>query len=234
MTMRHLSTAADWEGIRLVVFDVDGTLYRQRPLRLRMALELLSHVLSSGDVTTLRVLNCYRRVRERMAEEEVMDFVPALLGEAARACGTSDEHVRSIVAEWIERRPLRHLGSCRYPGLVELFAALRRRRKSIGVLSDYAVPAKLQALGLVADYVVCAEDAEIGVLKPNPKGLSALIRAAGVTPETTLLVGDRPERDGLAARRIGARAMIRSERSSDDWQTFRTFDDASFTPILKG
>src|SRR6185503_2964594 len=28
---------ADWDGVRLVVFDVDGTLYRQRPLQLRMA-----------------------------------------------------------------------------------------------------------------------------------------------------------------------------------------------------
>ena len=28
---------SDWKDIRLVAFDVDGTLYRQRPLRLRMA-----------------------------------------------------------------------------------------------------------------------------------------------------------------------------------------------------
>jgi hypothetical protein len=27
---------ADWDGVRQVVFDVNGTLYRRRPLRLRM------------------------------------------------------------------------------------------------------------------------------------------------------------------------------------------------------
>ena len=34
----------DWASIRLVAFDVDGTLYRQRPLRLRMARDLAIHV----------------------------------------------------------------------------------------------------------------------------------------------------------------------------------------------
>jgi hypothetical protein len=31
---------ADWDGVGLVVFDVSGTLYRQRPLRLRMRRDL--------------------------------------------------------------------------------------------------------------------------------------------------------------------------------------------------
>jgi hypothetical protein len=31
---------ADWDGVGLVVFDVNGTLYRQRPLRLRMRRDL--------------------------------------------------------------------------------------------------------------------------------------------------------------------------------------------------
>ena len=37
----------DWDCIDLVVFDVDGTLYDQRALRIRMAWELCLHTLSN-------------------------------------------------------------------------------------------------------------------------------------------------------------------------------------------
>lgn len=39
----------DWDRLHLVVFDVDGTLYRQRPLRLRMARDLLFHTSHGGS-----------------------------------------------------------------------------------------------------------------------------------------------------------------------------------------
>ena len=236
MTAGDVSTASDWQGIRLVAFDVDGTLYRQRPLRLRMAVELACHAVLERDLLTLRVLARYRRIRERLGHQETADFVPALVAETAAATSTSQDHVRAIVAEWIDRRPLCHLAGARYklryPGLVELFAGLRAKGKTIGVLSDYAATAKLDALGLKADHIVSAEDAAIGVLKPNPKGLIALMRAAGAAPATTVLIGDRPDRDGLAARRAGVRAMIRSRRPLPGWQTFARFDDPLFGPLL--
>ncbi len=232
MTVGLLASEADWAGVRLVAFDVDGTLYRQAPLRLYMAAELALHAVRSCDVTTIRVLSRYRRIRERMGEAETADFLPALVTETARTCGVAEEQVRSVVAEWIERRPLRHLAGCRYPRLPELFAALRRKGKSVGILSDYPVAAKLQALGLTADHAVCAEDPDIGVLKPHPKGLLALIDAAGATPRATVLIGDRPDRDGLAAQRAGARALIRASHPVDGWQTFTRFDDAPFRPLL--
>ncbi|WP_218191384.1 HAD family hydrolase [Enhydrobacter aerosaccus] len=220
--------------MRLVVFDVDGTLYRQWLLRLLMAIELLAHVLRCRDGRTLRVLRCYRSIRERMAEEERVDFSPALVAETASACAVPEAEVRAIVAEWIERRPLRYLATCRYPGIGALFEALRRNGTSIGVLSDYRAAAKLRALGLTADHVVCAEDDGVGVLKPHPKGLLMLMEAAGATPDATVVIGDRPQRDGLAARRAGARALIRSARPIDGWQTFARFEGAPFLPLLVG
>ncbi|TAJ32409.1 MAG: HAD family hydrolase [Reyranella sp.] len=228
MTIRQI----DWQSVQLVVFDVDGTLYCQRRLRLRMAFELSAHALRSRDLRTIRVLSRYRALREEVAEREVVDFAPALIAETAAACRVPTSDVAAIVAEWIEQRPLRHLAGCRYPGVAELFAALRRAGKAIGVLSDYPAVAKLQALGLAADHVVCAEDRDVGVLKPNPAGLLTLVRTAGWTTATTMLIGDRPDRDGLAARRAGVRVLIRSSRQLTDWPTFRRFDEPLFAPIL--
>jgi FMN phosphatase YigB (HAD superfamily) len=71
------------------------------------------------------------------------------------------------------------------------------------------------------------------LLKPHPRGLEVLIAAAGVKPHETILIGDRPERDGLAARHVGAWALIRSSRPVEGWQSVTSFDDAVFAPVLR-
>ena len=232
--MTTIATESDWDGVRLVAFDVDGTLYRQRPLRLRMAADLLGHAARTRTLATLRVLQRYRHIRERLGEEETADFEAGLLAETAAATAHSPEAVGTIVAEWMDRRPLAYIGRYRYGGLVELFADLRRKGKTIGVLSDYPAVAKLAALGLAADHVVSAVDAGVGVLKPHPQGLLELMKRAGAEPGTTVLIGDRVDRDGLAARRAGARALIRSARPIEGWQTFARYDGAPFLPLLRG
>ena len=221
-----------WDRIRLVVFDMDGTLYRQRPLRLRMARDLMLHTLLKRDVSAVAVLARYRRIRERLGDEQISDFERALIAQTAEATGNSPGHVRSIVSEWIEQRPLGYLAACCYPAVRELFDGLRCSGRSIGILSDYPAKAKLEALGLAADHIVYAGDEGIGLLKPHPKGLEILIAAAGMKPQETLVIGDRVDRDGLVARRVGAQALIRSSSPIEGWQTFARFDDALFAPVL--
>jgi FMN phosphatase YigB (HAD superfamily) len=222
----------DWDNLRFVVFDVDGTLYRQRPLRVRMARDILLHTLLKRDLNVMAVLAKYRRIRERLGDEQVVDFERALIAQTAAATASSPDSVRAIVSEWVEQRPLRYLAACRYPGLSQLFAGLRRSGKSIGILSDYPAEAKLEALGLTADYVVFAGDENIGILKPHPRGLESLIAAAGMKPRETVVIGDRVDRDGLVAQRAGAQALIRSSRPIEGWQTFARFDDALFARFL--
>ena len=88
----------DWPSLQLVAFDVDGTLYRQRPLRLRMAAELACHALFHFSTTPVRVLHHYRRLRERLAEREVQDFPARLLAETARAASVSEDEVARLQA----------------------------------------------------------------------------------------------------------------------------------------
>jgi len=232
MIPSQLFTPSDWDDIRLVVFDVDGTLYRQRALRLRMARDVLLYTLLKRDLNVIAVLAKYRRIRERLSDEQVIDFERVLIAETAIATANAPDTVRSIISEWIEQRPLPYLAACRYPGLSQLFAGLRRKGKSIGILSDYPVKAKLSALGLTADYVVFAGDEGIGLLKPHPRGLEYLIAAVGVKAHATVVIGDRANRDGLAARRAGAWALIRSSKPIEGWQNFTGFDDALFAPFF--
>src|SRR5215470_17670967 len=104
--MMSTFTPADWRDIRLVAFDVDGTLYRQRPLRLRMGRDMLIHSLAKRDLNAISVVSAYRRIRERLAAEEVVDFERVLVAETAKATSVTPEKIRAIVSEWVETRPL--------------------------------------------------------------------------------------------------------------------------------
>jgi putative hydrolase of the HAD superfamily len=228
----QLLTSSDWDDVQLVVFDVDGTLYRQRQLRLRIGRELLMHTVLKRDVNVITVLSKYRGIRERLASEEAFDFENLLIAETAAATANPPDKVRSIISEWIEQRPVPYLAACRYPGVSELFAGLKRSAKVIGILSDYPVSAKLNALKLTPDFVVSSGDKGIEVLKPNPRGLEFLIASARTTANATVVIGDRPDRDGMLARRAGAKALIKSLKPIEGWQTFASFDDPLFAPLL--
>jgi len=225
---RAADGALNWGEIRLVVFDVDGTLYDQRGLRLCMLREMLLAALRKRDIHFIRILSAYRRIREQLGDELHEDFERELASRTAASVGCSLERVQSTAAEWLEKRPLRHLSRYRYPRLPELFRGLRKHGKQIGIFSDYPAREKLQAMGLDADFVVCAGDADVGVLKPHAKGLRVLMARAAADPAQTVLIGDRPERDGLAAQGAEVRALIRSRKPIDGWQTFSRYDEALF------
>jgi putative hydrolase of the HAD superfamily len=224
-----VNPALNWNEIRLVVFDVDGTLYDQRGLRLCMLREMLLSSIRRRDMDFIKILRAYRRIREELGESLHEDFERELTFRTAAFVGCSEARVASTAGEWLERRPLRHLIRYRYPKLPQLFRALRQQGKKIGIFSDYPAHGKLQALELDADEIVCAGDQDVRVLKPHARGLHVLMSRAAAEPAQTVMIGDRPERDGLAARAANVCVLIRSGRSIDGWQTFDRYDNPIFS-----
>jgi len=251
-----------------VVFDLDGTLYDARRLRLRMAAWLLADAARHRSLQVARTLTTFRRMRESLAEAGArasaeasgltaqMTRTEGRPGEAPLACpgvdflrlqyrlpaqrlGCRPAEVQARVEDWMERRPLRWLAACRRPGIAALFDALRAQGKQVAVLSDYPALDKLAALGLRADPVVWAGDAGIGRLKPDPRGLRQILARTGVAADQTVVVGDRADRDGAVAARVGARALLLGRpwagRASapDDALWIRGFDDPLFAPLLQ-
>lgn len=201
---------ADLRGVEAVVFDLDGTLYAQRPVRLRMAWALAAAVARGAErVRTPRLLQRFRAHRERLAEAEVHGIRVRQYADVATAVGGDAEDVRAVVERWMHRAPLPHLTAARDPGAARLFDDLRGRGVAVAVVSDYPAEAKLAALGLDADAVVDAEDPDVDVLKPHPAGILAALTRLGVAPARALTVGDRLERDGAAARRAGTAFVLR-------------------------
>ena len=234
-------TLLNWSTIDLVVFDVDGTLYNQRKLQLGMLRQLLGHAWQARSLDTLLTLRTFRRVREALGELAELgelgdeqagdDFMALQYAQTASRRGTTPAAVRALTNEWMEKRPLPLLAACRYAQVAEVFAGLRAAGKQIAAFSDYPAVAKLAALGLQADVVVCATDADIARLKPDPAGLLSILRQTGVAPARALMIGDRFDRDAAAAERAGMRALVRSPLVHAQWATFRSYGDAVFQPL---
>lgn len=87
--------------------------------------------------------------------------------------------------------------------------------------------------------IVCAIDPDIARLKPDPAGLLAILRLTGVAPGRAVMIGDRFDRDALAAERAGVRCLIRGRKplaagAHPRAQTFDAYDDPLFKPMLPG
>lgn len=223
--MQSLSPAADvppapaavhdLRRYRLVVFDLDGTLYRQGPVRLGMLAELLLAAPGPegpGRRARLSALGRFRQLREELARHAPQDFDGPLYRRLAAETGLAEAVLRPLVREWMEERPLRRLAGAKVAGASELFAALRGRGTQIAVWSDYPVEAKLAALDLKADHVLSALDPHVAALKPNPAGLLWLLDRTGIPSEAVLMVGDRDSHDGAAARAAGVDFLLRARR----------------------
>jgi FMN phosphatase YigB (HAD superfamily) len=209
------AATVDWRRVRAVVFDVDGTLYDQRALRLRMAGEIVGRcLLRPATLREARVLRTFRRVREELADEEAAGIGRLQYARAATRLRLPAERVEEVVADWILERPLRHVAACRRAGVRRLFAALRDSGRRIGVWSDYPAAAKLQAMDLDADAVVSAVDPEVDRMKPHPTGLARVLELLAVSPAEALMIGDRDERDGECARRLGCPYLLLVRRPS--------------------
>lgn len=228
-------TTPDWRQVRMVVFDLDGTLYDQGPLRWTMAVELVRDALHSRSLRTIRVLRRFRKIREHLGERAAGHAAGNFLDEqyrlTAQACGCEESEVRSLTREWLEERPLRRIARYKAPGIDKLFAAIRASGRVVAVWSDYPVTAKLAALGLAPDHAVWAGDDAVGRLKPDPSGLTVLLVRTGIRARETLVIGDRWDRDAAAAQALGAHALLRSARRRRDFSCFRRYDDPVFAGL---
>jgi FMN phosphatase YigB (HAD superfamily) len=204
--------------VRAVLFDVDGTLYRQSLLRALMAAELaaLPVVNWRRGISTAQILRRYRRVHEDLRGLGAADRPLAAyqIARTADELGVDLATAEATVDEWMVRRPLKYLKWCRRAGLLELLGTLRARGLQLGVLSDYAPEPKLDALEASRYFslAICTTTSEINALKPHPRGFWRACDMWGLRPEEVMSVGDRPDVDGEGAMAAGLGCVIIQRR----------------------
>jgi HAD superfamily hydrolase (TIGR01549 family) len=195
--------------LKALLFDLDGTLYPLRPVRIAVFRMLITcHLFHpSSGFRTIRALAAYRRSQEllRTAKFPLGPLREAQLQTASQLSGLPSEFVSRCVSYWMEERPLEILARHVRKDLIRVLRSAKEKGIRTAVCSDYPAIRKIAALGLTEsfDLVVSAQDPEIGEFKPSPKMLEFALESLGVRPEQALYIGDRAEIDGAAARRAG-------------------------------
>jgi HAD superfamily hydrolase (TIGR01549 family) len=182
--------------------DLDGTLYAAAPVRICMACELLT-----GQWGAIRSLRVFRRIHERLRRRCVTgDMYAAQLELTSRALRMEKSVLEHTVTQWMIIRPGKWLRLFRRRRLLDEIRLFKAQGGRAALVSDYPAQEKLRAMGLreLFDVVVASgEEGAVSALKPLPDAYLAAAARLGVRPEECLVLGDRLDADGLAARRAG-------------------------------
>jgi FMN phosphatase YigB (HAD superfamily) len=192
------------KAYRAWLVDLDGTLYHQAGVRILMAAEL-----ALTGWPALSCLRAFRNEQEQLRRETLdpsVDSFQAQINRTAARLGRTDDEVRHWVEQWMIIRPCRWLRPLRRRGLLREIADFRRQGGKTALVSDYPARAKLAAMRVahLFDVVIASgESHEPLRLKPWPDGYLRAAETLRILPKDCLVIGDRIDADGHAARLAG-------------------------------
>jgi HAD superfamily hydrolase (TIGR01549 family) len=136
------------------------------------------------------------------------DLISLIMFRKSQEAGIISAGNRAI-DYWMQERPLKFIRLFRDKKLLALIRALHHQGMKIVVYSDYPAAKKIEALQpFSVDFTFHAGDASIQCLKPNTKGLKHIIEVIKEPVENILFIGDRYEKDGKCAERLGMDYII--------------------------
>lgn len=210
---------------KAILLDVDGTLYMQQGLRMTMAKALAKYfLLHPSHIRELLVLIKYRQVREHWEDinlkhldsnppcprtsEGLADMEMMQYQYTAEKLHMTSGQVQDTVHYWMHFYPLSILERYKDKELGLLLERMREQGIVIAVYSDYPASEKLKALQIHADQIFCSSDDDINCMKPNPKAVQIILEKLELNEKEVLMIGDRYDKDGLAAINSGMDYLI--------------------------
>ncbi|MGA9520742.1 MAG: HAD family hydrolase [Myxococcaceae bacterium] len=185
------------DGIDLVSWDVDGTLYPVRTLARWTRLVFLMRWRELGWTAAreeaLRAKRHRRRVHRQRQGEAKVEWDPEYAGDAEAlsvyVCGG---------LRWIKPAP----------GAIALMDRIAAAGITQVAISDFAAPQKLDAMGIRHRFAAAYSCEELGHWKPSPLPFQHVQRTHQISPEHHLHIGDREDLDGRAATAAGGRFLL--------------------------
>ncbi|MFQ3621587.1 MAG: HAD family hydrolase [Spirochaetales bacterium] len=182
--------------LKVVAFDVDGTLYPNSrmyfysiPFGLSHAKELLAFGRVRKQLRSLRPIYNFYQVQAELFAGRLnipTDKAAALIKNL-------------FYTQWeeviLDIKP--------YPYIQEVLFHLKSLKLGLAVLSDFPIGNKLKYLGLDGIWDAAYSCEEIGYLKPNPEPFRVLLAHFAVQPHEVLYVGNNYTYDIEGAKRIG-------------------------------
>lgn len=194
--------------IKLVSWDIDGTLYSTLELRREL---VKAHFRECGRRGPWS--QGAREIREIGRFHRRFSKVEAVVTEEAFR-GLERSRIRDLETRWFTP-VLEKIGP--NPEAVRWLKIFRQNRVRQATLSNFDGETKLKALGLDDFFEKnwsCERRAE---LKPSPAPFRELRQILGIDPQRHLHIGDRPEIDGRGAIESGAAFLDIRDLSTFDF-----------------
>ena len=201
--------------MKLVIFDLDNTLYSGKFYPIWLVVNNLPFVLRTKAERTAR------HAVSSLDYGSGPEFRSALIAEISRIAGKPV----SVISDWYSNRYVPSLSRTlaahfnARPGARNLISSLVNRGIKVACLSDYPAAAeRLAAIGLDPQLIPSWSTEEIGAPKPQPRAFQLVAQHFGVEPADVLVVGDRADTDAAGARAAGMDCiLVKGKRSANDF-----------------
>jgi FMN phosphatase YigB (HAD superfamily) len=200
------------ETIRGIIFDLDGTLYRMKwYMRPLLTVKVFPNILR---------LPRFLKERNKFAGSE-MNSRENLFNTLCKNISLTERCSSEEIYTWIT--------DTFYPAFVSTMSFFRNSRPKVnemlgslhscgiklGVLSDYDyVQNRLEQLQIVTTVFTVMTSAEsYGALKPCARPFLEIAKSWDIKPHEVLVIGDRDDTDGEAARAAGMQFLLVKDAS---------------------
>jgi FMN phosphatase YigB (HAD superfamily) len=192
----------DNDDLKGVICDLDGTLYRQKPVRLHMFFALLGHYVAHIDkLQQLYGIYLFRKIRER--EDFRQTSYSSQIEYVSEKVKLGKEELDNVIQYWMFEYPLRWVGRYADNYLISKLKEVQDRGVKVIIYSDYPADDKLEVLGIKPDYVFYPGISGIDSLKPSKEAMDLIVREVGIASGELVYIGDRQEKDGVSAQLVG-------------------------------
>ena len=194
------------KNIKVIIFDVDGTLYNLKLMRFLILIELLFSLLFFQiSLKEILILKKYREERELMSNLSIEGLKNTHFDIISNNLLVDRSKLIKIVIEWIYKRPLKYLPYIKKRKLKALIEKYHEDGFTIFFYSDYPLYQKMMYMkyNFNPNVYWSSLDYEISSFKPNPFFLQYIQMKFNYTKEEILFVGDRLDRDKKIADNFG-------------------------------
>lgn len=188
--------------IRGVVFDLDDTLYLERDY-VRSGFLFIAEILSK---------------RINTSEKEIFSYLWGLFLQGVRG-KTFDQCLRrfsirqgEVTVEELVTAYREHVPAIKMFPLLEKWLRQNQKKFYLGIISDGPLKsqqAKVRSLGVkeIISDIILTDTWGKEFWKPNPYSFTKLMEQWGLKADELVYVGDNPEKDFLAPKRMGWRTI---------------------------
>lgn len=190
-------------GLKVVVFDIDGTLYSDSSLYWASIPLVLKN---------LKFFFYYRKTRKKLRDfdyelqrdppegfYEIEAKIFKKLSQSFDSVEVIKQRISDFFHNWLTLFPK----AKPYPKMRQTLYSIRQKGLKIGFLSDFAIAGRLDILGVASLSDLSFSSQDLGYLKPHSSSFNRLVSFFSCQPSDILYVGNSYQYDIIGAKNCG-------------------------------